>query len=259
MLEKFREAKREEIERLIRESSRGEASELPAFSKKKELFSIALKKKRDRVGHAVIAEYKRASPSKGDINLTLMPDEAAHMYAAAGASAISVLTESQYFGGQLEFLEGMSGAGLPLLRKDFIFHPLQVEATAKTAASALLVIVRMLDEDSFKEIIDACQKVGLEPVVEVFSKEDLNRAQSLNVEIIQVNNRDLETLKTDFEISRQLIPYKRAGELWISASGYESRTQIDAMGALGFDAFLVGTSLMSEDDPGHALAGLTGK
>ncbi|MBP9957883.1 MAG: hypothetical protein KBF14_05470, partial [Synergistaceae bacterium] len=101
--------------------------------------------------------------------------------------------------------------------------------------------------------------VGLEPVVEVFSKEDLNRAQSLNVEIIQVNNRDLETLKTDFEISRQLIPYKRAGELWISASGYESRTQIDAMGALGFDAFLVGTSLMSEDDPGHALAGLTGK
>ena len=153
----------------------------------------------------------------------------------------------------------MSGAGLPLLRKDFIFHPLQVAATARTAASALLVIVRMLDDSSFKEIIDACQKVGLEAVVEVFSKQDLDRAQALNVEIIQVNNRDLETLKTDFEISRQLIPYKRAGELWISASGYESRAQINAMGALGFDAFLVGTSLMSEDDPGHALAGLTGK
>ena len=259
MLEKFREAKREEVERLIREGVGGDDAALSTCPAPKESFSLALKKKRDRVGHAVIAEYKRASPSKGDINLTLMPDEAAHMYAAAGASAISVLTESQYFGGQLEFLEGMNGAGLPLLRKDFIFHPLQVEATAKTAASALLVIVRMLDDDSFKEIIDTCQKVGLEPVVEVFSKEDLNRAQSLNVEIIQVNNRDLETLKTDFEISRQLIPYKREGEVWISASGYGLRAQIDAMGSLGFDAFLVGTSLMSNEDPGHVLAGLTGK
>lgn len=259
MLEKFRAAKREEIERLIRESPRGEALERPVSSAKKELFSGALKKKRDRGGHAVIAEYKRASPSKGDINLTLMPDKAAQMYAAAGAAAISVLTEPQYFGGQLDFLEEMSGAGLPLLRKDFIFHPLQVAATARTAASALLVIVRMLDDSSFKEIIDACQKVGLEAVVEVFSKQDLDRAQALNVEIIQVNNRDLETLKTDFEISRQLIPYKREGEVWISASGYGLRAQIDAMGSLGFDAFLVGTSLMSNEDPGHVLAGLTGK
>ena len=259
MLEKFRAAKREEIERLIREGVGGDDAGLSTCPTPKESFSLALKKKRDRAAHAVIAEYKRASPSKGEINLTLMPGVAAQMYAGAGAAAISVLTESQYFGGQLEFLEEMRGAGLPLLRKDFIFHPLQVEATAKTTASALLVIVRMLDDASFKEIIDVCQKVGLEPVVEVFSKQDLDRAQALDVEIIQVNNRDLETLKTDFAISRQLIPYKRAGELWISASGYESRAQIDAMVALGFDAFLVGTSLMSEDDPGHALAGLTGK
>ena len=259
MLEKFRAAKREEIERLIQEGVKRDDLELPVCPAKKESFSLALRKKRERGERAVIAEYKRASPSKGEINLTLMPDAAAQMYADAGAAAISVLTESQYFGGNLEFLEQMSCVGLPLLRKDFIFHPLQVVATAKTAASAILVIVRMLDDISFKEIIEACKKVGLEPVVEVFSKGDLERAQRLDVGIIQANNRDLETLKTDFEISRQLIPYKRAGELWISASGYESRAQIDAMAALGFDAFLIGTSLMSNEDPSSALAGLTGR
>lgn len=259
MLEKFRAAKREEIERLIQESAESGDLELPACPVKRENFSLALRKKRERGGCAVIAEYKRASPSKGDINLALVPGAAAQMYAAAGAAAISVLTESQYFGGKLEFLEQMSRVGLPLLRKDFIFHPLQVAATAKTAASAILVIVRMLDDISFKEIIGTCKKIGLEPVVEVFSQGDLERAQRLDVGIIQVNNRDLETLKTDFEISRRLIPHKKAGELWISASGYESRAQIDAMAALGFDAFLIGTSLMSDEDPSQALAGLTGR
>lgn len=258
MLEKFRAAKQGEMDRLILESAARSAAEQFVCPVERKSFSLALKKAGEK-GCAIIAEYKRASPSRGKINTALAPDAAAQMYATAGAAAISVLTESRYFGGSLEFLDRMSGAGVPLLRKDFIFHPLQVIETARTAASAILVIVRMLDDASFAEILDTCEKVQLEPVVEVFSREDLERAQGARAGIIQVNNRDLETLKTDFEVSRQLIAHKKEGELWISASGYEARQQLDEMSALGFDAFLIGTSLMSDENPGEALAALTRK
>jgi indole-3-glycerol phosphate synthase len=269
MLERFREAKREEIENLRSRqeglpSGRKNVTVIPSFIPS---FEKALRDAKRPGRSAIVAEYKRASPSLGDINLTLTPEDAARRYAQAGAAAVSVLTESRYFGGALSFLERAAGAERPLLRKDFIFHPLQVAATAETPASALLVIVRMLDDGELTEILDACAIYGIEPVCEIFSQKDLerlraqfpiNRPMNQRSLIVQVNNRDLDTLETDLSLSRSLIAGKREGELWISASGYKQRSQIQEMESLGFDAFLVGSFLMGDGDPETALLALVG-
>lgn len=210
-------------------------------------FTASLKKTGKR---PVIAEYKRASPSKGDINLDVVPEQAAQAYAAAGAGALSVLTEEAYFKGNISFLDRMTGPGLPLLRKDFIIHPLQVIQTAASPASAMLVIVRMLDDELLTEVIGKCRDAGLEPVAEVFDENDLRRAHKAGAGIIQVNNRNLDTLRVDLDNSRQLVKRKRSGSFWISASGIENAAQLDGLLSLGFDAALVGSALMDSARPG---------
>ncbi|MHC1712212.1 MAG: indole-3-glycerol-phosphate synthase [Solidesulfovibrio sp.] len=254
MLEKFRAAQAPAIKRL----KALEASEMlpKPYAGKRPSFSDAL------LAHgpiAVVAEYKRASPSKGDINLGLSPEEVAAIYAASGAAAISVLTEETYFKGSVDYLETMSGAGLPMLRKDFLLHPLQVVETAATKASALLLIVRMLTDAELSEMLGLTYDRGLEAVVEVFDEADLDRAEAVGAHIIQVNNRNLATLKTDLAVSRRLAARKRPGRIWISASGITTRSDVLNMANLGFNAVLVGTSIMSEPDPGAALSLLAGK
>ena len=254
MLEKFRLAKEAEIRELLRLRDAGHVH--TPWSHPRPGFGAAL----IRTGSSgIIAEYKRASPSMGDINLGLAPAEVGAMYAASGAAAISVLTEETYFKGSLDYLETISGCGLPLLRKDFLLHPLQVIETAATKASALLLIVRMLTDVELGDMLRLTYDAGLEAVVEVFDAVDLERAEAAGAHIIQVNNRDLDTLKTDFAVARTLAPKKRPGRLWIAASGIKTRSDVLAMAALGFDAVLVGTSIMSEPDPGAALAALAGK
>lgn len=253
MLEKFRKAKEEEIAELARLRDAGAMP--PPIKGKRPGFAASLK---EAPGPAVIAEYKRASPSRGDINMDLAPEAVAAAYANAGARAISVLTEEVYFKGDLAFLGIMAGAGLPLLRKDFILDPLQVDATAATEASAMLVIVRMLDDAILRTILDRCRLHGLEAVVEVFDAHDLDRAQAAGAAIIQVNNRDLATLRVDLGISRALVRRKREEETWITASGVGTRDDLLSLLGLGFDAALVGSSLMGGPDPGAALAGLLG-
>ncbi len=253
MLEKFRHAKAAEIAMLEAQEAAGT---LPApFAGARPSFSGALLKGAPPV---VIAEYKRASPSLGNINLGLEPEEVAAAYAAAGASAISVLTEEEWFKGSLAFLPRMLGPGLPLLRKDFILHPLQVVQTAATPASAFLLIVRMLPGSLLQELLILGRQYGLEAVVEVFDAADLVKAQAAGASIIQVNNRDLDTLKTDTAVSHSLIVAKRPGECWITASGISSAGQLQSLLALGYDAALVGSALMANDAPGGGLAALRG-
>lgn len=252
MLERFRAAKAPEIERL--EALR-KARKLPRpFEGERPDFTRALW---EAVPRAVIAEYKRASPSRGVINLELTPEAAAAAYKAAGAAALSVLTEEAHFQGSIDFLARMHPAGLPLLRKDFILHPLQVVETAATPASALLVIARMLPGREIQDILDLAQALGLTSVVEVFDEADLDKILDFEPDVIQVNNRDLETLKTDLAVSERLIGNKEEGQLWISASGIATPEDLDRVVAAGYDAVLVGTSLMSQGDPGAALARLT--
>jgi indole-3-glycerol phosphate synthase len=254
MLDRFRRAKQPEIAAL-RELER--SGSLPApFRGKRPSLAGALT---SGPGPAVIAEYKRASPSKGDINLALTPEQAAASYAGAGAAALSVLTEEVYFKGSLDFLARMTTPGLPLLRKDFILDPLQIAATAATPASALLLIARMFPgADELAAMLDAARRAGLEAVVEIFDRDELDLARAAQAEIIQVNNRDLDTLAVDLGVSRALAPAKRLSEVWISASGIQSARDLAEVRHMGFDAALVGTWLMAGDDPGRNLAELAG-
>ena len=250
MLEKFRKAKEAEILFLRQLAGKGE---LPApFAGQRPSFIQAL----TAPPLAIIAEYKRASPSRGSINLSLEPEDVALLYANAGASAISVLTEVEYFKGDIGFLERMTGACLPLLRKDFIVTAEQVTATAATPASAMLLITRMLDAQTLADLVRQCEDYGMVPVVEVFDETDLHNARNAGARVLQVNNRDLDSLKTDFQTCLRLVRQKVEGEVWIAASGIDSAGQIAALRQHDFDAALVGTSLMSAASPGEALRNL---
>jgi len=254
MLEKFRQAKAPAIERLIALEDEGL---MPApFTGERPDFIRALW---ENSPGAVIAEYKRASPSRGEIDMTLTPEQVATAYKNAGAAALSVLTEEVYFKGSLEYLTRMAGAGLPMLRKDFILHPVQVIETAATPASAFLLIARMSEQEELREMLGLAMAFELAAVVEVFDEADLEKAQALDPEIIQVNSRDLDTLTTDLAVAERLAKHKPEGQIWIAASGIATPDDVERMIQAGYDAVLVGTSLMSGGDPGAALRTLTGK
>lgn len=254
MLDKFREAKFLEIDSLRKDFMEGR---LPgAYPGERPSFVEAIKAK---APGAVIAEFKPASPSKGILRENLNPMDFAEDYAKNGAAAISVLTEHQYFKGTPDFLFMMNQPGVPLLRKDFIIDPLQVAMTASSPAAAVLLIVRMLQNAEYlQQLIEIARMPGLAPVVEVFDQADLDMAREAGADIIQVNNRDLDTLETNLDTSRTLIKQKQDGEIWISASGISERAQVEEMAGLGFDAVLIGTCLMEAENPGEKLAELTG-
>jgi indole-3-glycerol phosphate synthase len=248
MLEKFKQAKEGEIERLRRLADAGEMPEpLPG---PRPSFHDALA---EAGPAAIIAEYKRASPSKGEINMELSPEEVAEAYAGAGAATLSVLTEKEHFRGELEFIERMAPAGLPMLRKDFIYDTLQVTETAATNASAVLLIARSLDEKTLTACMAEAARHNLSPVVEVFDEDDLGKARRCGAWLIQANSRDLDTLRVEPATHERLVFHKQGEELWIAASGIEDGKRISELKAMGYDAFLLGTSLMREKNPADAL------
>ena len=217
LLDRFREAKAEEIALLMDMASR---RELPRpWKGRRPDFLKAIAEPPDGQPVAVIAEFKQSSPSRGVIASGLKPEEVAEQYAASGASCISVLTEEQFFGGRIGYLERMGRAGLPLLRKDFIFHQLQVMETASTPASALLLIVRLTpDARTLRVLREQAEAYGMHAVVEVFDPADLDIARESGARIIQVNARDLDTLKTDRQACLDMAKFRREGEVWIAAS-----------------------------------------
>lgn len=254
MLEEFRKAKQTEIAALL---ARG----IPKpYAGAKPDFAAALKKDGSI---AVVAEYKRASPSRGAIRTDLPVETVAAMYQANGAAAMSILTEGDFFQGHLSFLDrAAAGASLPLLRKDFLFEACQIKATAATRASALLLIARMLPgAEKLAELLRLAESYGLSAVVEVFDLADLRLAREAGAGIIQVNARDLDTLKVSRQACLDIIKEGKpaAGEIWIAASGISEPDQLEQARQAGFDAALVGSSLMEKANPGAALAALLGR
>lgn len=198
----------------------------------------------------VIAEYKRRSPSLGLINESLGAQEVAAQYAAGGASCMSVLTEERFFGGQVGDLVAAAPAGLPLLRKDFIFDELQVRATWATPAAALLLIVALTpDVARLRGLRELAEEQGLHAVVEIFTERELELARESGARIVQVNARNLETLRTDRRAGLQLAAQRLPGECWIAASAMQTRSHLDEAAAAGYNAALVGTALMQGDSP----------
>ncbi len=206
----------------------------------------------------VIAEFKRASPSRGAIRPDADPAAIAQAYEAAGASALSVLTDAVFFGGGLADLRAARAAcALPVLRKDFTVDPIQVLEARAAGADAVLLIVAALDDARLRDLLGAAADTGLAVLVEVHTRDELDRALALDAQILGINNRDLRTFRTDVSVTRTLAPHA-AGRTVVSESGLDSASTLHTLQAEGVDAFLIGEALMREPDPGEALAKLRG-
>jgi indole-3-glycerol phosphate synthase len=207
----------------------------------------------------IIAEFKRRSPSKGDIRRDADPVTTARAYESAGASAVSVLTEEDYFGGSLDDLRAVrSTVSIPILRKDFVFDEYQVYESAAAGADAVLLIVAALDDEALGRLCRIIEdELGMDALVEVHTADEMTRAAECGARIIGVNNRDLQTFTVSLETSVQLAPIAPKGSVLISESGIASVGDITRLRLVGYRAFLIGESLMRADDPEEALESFT--
>jgi indole-3-glycerol phosphate synthase len=207
----------------------------------------------------VIAELKKASPSRGVIRADFDPVSLARTLEAAGATALSVLTEEEFFQGDLKYMRDARGAvGLPVLRKDFIVDPWQVWEARATDADSFLLIVAGLSDELLSELLVLGRELGMEALVEVHTREELARALSAGARMIGVNNRDLRTLEVRIETSDELIEAIPDECIAICESGLRTRDDLVRLRAAGFDAFLIGEHLMAQPDPAVALRVLLG-
>jgi indole-3-glycerol phosphate synthase len=211
-------------------------------------------------GVALIAECKRRSPSGGLLQRDYDPVRLARRYAANGASAISVLTEPEFFGGSLDHLQAVHAAvEIPVLCKDFIVDTVQVMGARTVGADAILLIAGILEDGELNSLLELATRLGMSVVVEVHSEAELQRALEADADIIGLNNRDLTTMKTDRATTVRLRPRIAAGHLVISESGIDTRADIEELERLGVDAALVGESLLRAADLDSKVRELSGR
>lgn len=201
----------------------------------------------------MIAELKRSSPSAGTLCLEYFPRQIALGYTRVGAAALSVLTEPEEFGGDLNHLAQVRSAHLPVLRKDFLVTPYQIAQSRVAGADAVLLIVGLLEGAALGLMMNAARRYDVETLVEVHDEQELDRAIGEGAMLIGVNNRDLKTLQVDLGVSERLAGLIPAGVLAVSESGIRRRTDIDRLMQCGYGSFLVGEQLMRSPDPGDAL------
>jgi indole-3-glycerol phosphate synthase len=254
ILERIFAAKRAELEAeraaLPLEAMREAARRAPAPRD----FLAALRARRP----AIIAEIKRASPSKGDILPGLVPAVVAREYATSGAAAISVLTD-RHFKGSLEDLRTVRAAvDLPLLRKDFIFDPYQIHQARAAGADCILLIAAMLNEADLTALYAAARELGLQVLVEVHNEAELRVAERAGAEIVGINNRDLHTFVTDIAVTERLLEGYHVRALVVSESGIATADDIRRLDRAGARAFLIGESLLRDGDPRRKLEALCG-
>jgi len=213
-----------------------------------------------RPGINILAELKPASPSRGVIREPFDPVALATSLESAGAAALSVLTEGEFFRGTLKNLrDARKSVQIPVLRKDFIFDPWQVWETRANDADSFLLIVAALTDNQLNELLALGRELKMEPLVEVHTPAELDRALHAGAKIIGVNNRNLKTMDVRVETSFELIEKIPDDCIAVSESGIKSHAEIEKLHAAGFDAFLIGTSLMLAPDPAAALSQLLGK
>jgi indole-3-glycerol phosphate synthase len=203
-----------------------------------------------RPGLSLIAEFKRRSPSAGDIRAGADLAGTVAAYERGGAAALSILTEEREFGGSLDDLQAArEGCDLPILRKDFTVDVYQLYEAAASGADAVLLVVAALDDAALAGLYEEARMLDLDCVVEVHDDEDLGRALALDAEVIGINNRNLRDLTLDISTTPELMTDVPAGKTVVAESGYETREQLDELERIGADAVLIGETLMRAEDP----------
>ncbi len=228
----------------------------PAVPPPRRDFAAALR----RNGVSLIAEFKRRSPSRGDINRGADPGAMVRAYASAGAAALSVLTDSRFFGGSMDDLLAARGAAeLPVLRKDFIIDPCQVaESSPADGPDCLLLIAAALDASQLRSLRELTARCGQAALVEVHNEEELDRALDSGAEMVGINNRDLKTFEVSLDTTLSLRPRVPTGIPVVSESGVHTADEVRRLGDAGVDAILVGEALMAADDPARKIEELMG-
>jgi indole-3-glycerol phosphate synthase len=250
--------KRSEIAPLIRPVPELELSKLNASLPPPPSFRSALRRPDGQL--AVISEIKRRSPSAGDIKAGASSLDQARRYQAAGADALSILTDEKFFGGTLDDLRGVTThfattpPARPCLRKDFFVHPIQVLQARQAGASAILIIVRALTDEEIKTLAAAATAAGLDALFEIHTAAELGRAVAHGAKIIGVNNRDLAIFQTDLGLSEQLVPQFPRDVIAVSESGIHTGADAARVRAAGAHAVLVGEALMKAPDPAVLIA-----
>jgi indole-3-glycerol phosphate synthase len=259
VLERIMAAKRAEV---------AGAKELLPFDKVRDLaarsapargFVQAIQQKIAAGAPAVIAEIKRASPSRGVLREHFVPDEIARSYQAGGAACLSVLTDRQFFQGGPEHLQAARAAcSLPVLRKDFLYDAYQVHEARAMGADAILLIAACLSINDMKVLEDEAASLGMAVLVEVHDAAELDSALKLRTPLLGINNRDLRTFETRLETTLGLLPRVPQDRIVITESGILAPADVARMRAAGVNAFLVGEAFMRADDPGDRLRALFG-
>ncbi len=212
-----------------------------------------------RPGMSIIAEIKRMSPSKGELDSGLDPADLARTYERGGANAISVLTEPDFFAGSAaDLVAAREATRLPVLWKDFILDRAQIVEACATGADAVLVIVRIA-EHNLDELMDEARRWGLTALVEVFNEEDVSRALDAGADVIGVNHRDLQTFEEDPSATARLRPIIPEGVVVVGESAISTRGDVQALEDIGVDAILVGEALVRADDPAAKIRELLGR
>jgi indole-3-glycerol phosphate synthase len=209
-------------------------------------------------GLSLIAEFKRRSPSAGEIRAGADLAGTVGAFERGGAEALSILTEEHQFGGSLADLQAArDGCDLPILRKDFTVDTYQLYEAAASGADAVLLVVAALEDAEFAGLYEEARTLDLDCLVEVHDGEDLERALVLDADVIGINNRNLRNLRVDIETTHELMTDVPAGKTVVAESGYERRDQLDELERIGVDAVLIGETLMRADDPEGMVRELT--
>ncbi len=208
-------------------------------------------------GVSVVAEFKRRSPSGGELRPGASSGDIARIYANNGAAAMSILTDEAYFGGTDQDLkEARQASGLPVLRKDFVVDAYQIYEARAIGADAILLIVRALGDAELRDLLDLTHRLGMDALVETHAEDEVRRALVAGARVVGVNNRDLDTLVTDVTLAPRLRPLVPPDCVFVAESGVSQPEQIAALNDAGADAVLIGESLLRAADPGELLRNL---
>jgi indole-3-glycerol phosphate synthase len=256
MIEQLIDAARQGVDSRRRELPQSELEARLSSRTEDRPFSEALV----RPGLSLIAEFKRRSPSAGDIaSPTVTVEGQVGAYERGGAAALSVLTDATHFGGSLEDLRAARAAcGMPIIRKDFIVDPYQLFEAAVNGADAVLLIVAALSDEDLLALYEQARALDLDCLVEVHSERELEHALEADVEVIGINNRDLDEMTVDIATTFELMPDIPAGKTVVAESGISGRAELEELERVGVDAVLIGGALMAAPDPEAKTRELTG-